>query len=127
MCGTKSCPVARKQRRTYEVCYCLGVCDCLLPITSVYFTGKNVTLLVEWTHSGILAWAETYCLGQGGSFPQTANNKTDAKTGTAQALFNGQRMEQLKLSLQINVLIQFRWRHPMYRRVEVKGRELKKL
>ena len=41
----------------------------------------------------------------GDSFPMriyTANNQTNAETETAQALFNGQRMEKQKLSLQIS-------------------------
>ena len=44
-----------------------------------------------------------------------ANNKTDAETGTAQALFNGQRMEKQEPSSQINFSTQFGPRHQIYR------------
>lgn len=56
-----------------------------------------VTELVNWTRVGVLARAETPCPGQGVSFSYrihvVSNNKTNAETGTTQALFNGQRME----------------------------------
>jgi len=44
-----------------------------------------------------------------------ANNKTDAETGTAQALFNGQRMEKQEPSSQINFSTQFGPRLQIYR------------
>ena len=56
-----------------------------------------------------------------------ANSKTDAETGTAQTLFNGQRMEKQEPSSQINFfLTQLEQRHQIYRRVKVKGRELER-
>ena len=88
-----------------------------------------ITELVNQTRTRVLAPAEMPCLGQGDSFSyqiRTANHETDAETGTAQALFNGQRMEKQKPSLQINFSTQFGWRHHIYRRVEVKGRELER-
>lgn len=39
----------------------------------------------------------------------TANNKTDAETETAQALFGGQRMENRELSLQITFSPDLGW------------------
>ena len=51
----------------------------------------------------------------------TANNKSDAETGTAQALFSDQRIESQEPSSQINFLSQFGWRYQIYRRVKVKG------
>ena len=53
--------------------------------------------------------AEAPYLSGEGSFPvwvHTANKETDTGTETAQALFNGQRMEKWELSLQIK----FSWR-----------------
>ena len=50
---------------------------------------SDVTGLVNLTH----VQAETLCLSQESSFSNrihSANNKTDAETRTAQALFNGQ-------------------------------------
>ena len=89
----------------------------------------NVTELVDWTHTGALAQAKTPCLSQGGSFSSwicPANNKTNAETGIAQALFNGQRMEKWETSSQINFPTQFGQRHQIYRMVEGKGRELER-
>ena len=60
-----------------------------------------VTELVDWTHAGVLAQAETSCLSQGGSFSnwiRVTSNETNAETGTTQGLFNGQRMEKQKPS-----------------------------
>ena len=88
------------------------------------------TNCVAWTHAGVVAWAETPCLRQGGSFSariHIANNKTYADTGTAQALFSDQRMEKRELSSQINFSTLFRWRHHINRRVEVKARELERV
>ena len=87
--------------------------------------------LVDRTHAGVLAWAEckTPCLCQGGSFSNqihVANNKTNAETGTAQALFDGQRMEKWKPSSQINFSTQFGQRHQKHKRVQLKGRELER-
>lgn len=65
----------------------------------------------------------------GGSFSDqihVADNETDAETGAALALFSSQRMEKQERSSQINF-------HPIsggatkYGRVEVKGRELKRV
>ena len=75
----------------------------------------TLTELVYWTHARVLAWAKAPYLGQGSSFSdqiRAANNKTDAETGTAQALFNGQRMEKREPSLQINFSTQFRVETP---------------
>ena len=61
---------------------------------------------------GVLVWAETPDLSQGASFSDwvcTDTNKTNAVTGTAPALFNGQRMKW-ETSLQNNFLNKFRQR-----------------
>ena len=79
--------------------------------------GGVVTKLVDWTCSGVPAQAETPCLNQGGSFSNricAADNKTDAKTGIAQALFNDQRMERQEPSSEINFSTQLGQRHQIY-------------
>lgn len=88
-----------------------------------------VTELITWTFPEVLGRAKTPCLSWGGSFPTwicRASNETDAETETAQALFNSQRMEKLEFSLQINFSTPFGLKHHIYRRVEVKGKELSK-
>ena len=82
---------------------------------------------MHWTHAEVLAQAETPCLHQEGSFSDqilAANNETNAETGGAQALFNGQRIEKWEPSSQINFSTQFWQRYKIYRRVKVKWREL---
>ena len=52
-----------------------------------------------------LSPVEVPYLGGEGSFPaqiNTANNETNIETKTAEALFNGQRMEKWKLSSNLN-------------------------
>lgn len=59
-------------------------------LLSLHDLHNSVTELVDQACARVLAWAETLCLSQGGSFSnQIWNNETDAKTGTAQDLFNG--------------------------------------
>lgn len=62
----------------------------------------------------------------GGSFSnriRLANNKTDAETGTARALFNGQKNgEAGTLFTNHSFSTQFRRRHQIYRRIAVKGK-----
>ena len=48
-----------------------------------------------------------------------ASNETNAETGIAQALFNGQRMEKQEPSSQISFSTQFGWRYQMYMMIEV--------
>ena len=91
----------------------------------------TVSELFTWTCAGVLAQARIPCLcqGQRGSFSaqiRTANNETVAEIGTAQALFNGQRMEKSELNWPINFSTRFGQRHLVYRRFEVKGRELER-
>ena len=71
-----------------------------LALINVFMTCLCVTELVDWTHAGVLAQAETLCLSQRGSFSnwiRATNNETSAETGTARGLFNGQRMEKQNL------------------------------
>ena len=70
-------------------------------LINVFMICLCVTELVDWTHAGVLAQAETSCLSQGGSFSnwiRVTSNETNAETGTTQGLFNGQRMEKQKPS-----------------------------
>ena len=88
-----------------------------------------VTKLVNRIYTWVWVWAEhhTPCDCQGGSFSNqicTASNKTDAQTGTEQALFSGQRMEKWEPGSQANFLTQFGQRHQIYRRVQVKEGKL---
>lgn len=78
-----------------------------------------VTELVNQIYAGILEVLFSNWILAG-------NNETNFKTGTAQAVFNGRRMDKLEPSLQINFSNQFRWMHQTYRRVMVKGRDLGK-
>ena len=71
-----------------------------------------ITKLVNRIHTWVWVWEEhqTPCDCQEGSFSnqiRTASNKTDAQTGTAQALFSGQRMEKWEPGSQTNLLTQF--------------------
>ena len=86
--------------------------------------------MVILTLAGVLAWAETPCPGQGGSFSvhiHVANNETNADTGIACAVLNVQRMGKRESSSQTNFSTQFVWRHQIYRRVEGKEKDLKRV
>ena len=86
-------------------------------------------MLPNWL-TGPMPGSETGVLGQGGSFSneiRTADNETDAEIRTAQALFNVQMMENWEPGMQINFSTQFRQRHQIYRRVEVKVRDLERV
>ena len=97
---------------------------------SFLLAGCSCYELVYPTCTRVLAWAKTPCLSQRSFFSDricAANNETYTETETAQALFNGQRMEKWEPSSQINFSTQFGQRHQMCRRVEVKGRKLERV
>ena len=86
----------------------------------------SITKLVDWTSKGP-SLAQTPCFHQGGSFSDQSlpvSSETDAEIGKAQASFSGLRMEKGELNSQINSSLQFGWRHQIYRRCDIKGRDL---
>lgn len=88
--------------------------------------------LVNWTHATVPArpWAGIPWFGHGGSFSDQIRapvTKLMLRLKTVRALFSGQRKKKQEPSLQINFSTQFGWRHQLYRRVEVKGRELERV
>ena len=83
-----------------------------------------------WTCAEVLAWVETPCFRQEVSFSDqipAANNETKAEAGAGQALVNIQRRDKGEPRSQINFSIKFGWRHQIYRRVKVKGRDLERV